>query len=140
MADPQVKIVMSLVDKISAGMKKITGQFSLGKMALTDLSSGLMLAEKAFGYVKKVIDQTVGITVEYNKTIREMGQVTGLGAEEISRIIQVGDDWGISIDSIRTSLAFMNKKGIEPSIDNLADMADSYVAATDKSKWAEEAV
>jgi hypothetical protein len=88
----------------------------------------------------KFAKESVTEVTAYNKTIREMGQVTGLGAEEISRIIQVGDDWGVSIDSIRTSLAFMNKKGITPSIDNLAKIADEYVAATDKSKWAEEAV
>ena len=140
MADPQVKVVMTLIDHISAGMKKITGQFALGKMGLTDLASGLQMAEKAFGYVKKAIDQTVGITVTYNKQIREMTQVTGLNADAISRIIQVGDDWGISMEAIRTSLAFMNKTGVTPSIDNLAALADEYVATADKSAFAEKAV
>jgi len=147
MADPQVKVVMSLVDNISGKMKGITsatGGLGSAFQSLTGFSLGAAggVAAVALGIQKavKFTKESIAETVAYNKTIREMTQVTGLGSEEISRIIQVGDDWGISIDSIRTSLAFMNKKGIEPSIDNLADMADSYVAATDKSKWAEEAV
>ena len=138
---------MSLVNNISGKMKGITGVTGgLGTafQSLTGFSLGAAggIAAVTLGLKAgiKFAKESVTEVTAYNKTIREMGQVTGLGAEEISRIIQVGDDWGISIDSIRTSLAFMNKKGIEPSIDNLADMADSYVAATDKSKWAEEAV
>ena len=140
MADPAVKIIMSLVNKVSGEMSKIVGSFKLGTSALTDLNSAMMIADKVFGYVKKAIDATVGVTVEYNKTIREMTQVTGLGAESISRIVQVGDDWGISIDAIRTSLAFMNKQGITPSIDNIAKLADEYVNTADKSAFAEKAV
>jgi len=147
MADPQVKIVMSLVDNVSQKMKGITGVTGgLGSafQSLTGFSLGAAggIAAVTLGIQKgiKFAKESVTEVTAYNKTIREMGQVTGLGAEALSRIIQVGDDWGISIDSIRTALAFMNKQGVTPSIDKLAELADSYVAATDKSKWANEAV
>jgi uncharacterized coiled-coil protein SlyX len=68
-----------------------------------------------------------------------MTQVTGLGAEEISRIVQVGDDWGVEMGTIRSALQMMNRKGITPSVENLAILADEYVTATDKSKFMEEA-
>lgn len=110
---------------LNAAVKELTG-FSLGTIAsvggLVALGKGLLDNNKKF--------------VEYNKTIREMTQVTGLGSEEISRIVQVGDDWGISIDQIRTALSYMNRQGVTPSIDLLAQLADQYVVATDKSKWA----
>lgn len=75
-------------------------------------------------------------TANYNKEIRELTQVTGLGAEEISRIVQVGDDWGIGIEQIRTSLEFANKNGLSPTIDNLAKLADEYVNTADKTEFA----
>src|SRR5512139_2434911 len=106
--------------KLGDGFKQLTG-FSMGAAGAVGIA--------AIG-IKKVADftkQAVTETIAYNKTIREMTQVTGLGAEEISRIVQVGDDWGISIEALRTSLAFMNKQGISPSIDNLAKLADEYV-------------
>ena len=96
------------------------------------VAGGMLVAKKAF-------DQTVGVTVEYNKQIRELTQVTGAGAEELSRIVQVGDDWGITIDDLRTSLSMMNKNGMAPTIDNLAKLADEYVNTTDKTAFAEKA-
>ena len=147
MADPQVKIIMSLVDNVSANMKKITGTTgSLGTafQQLTGFSLGAAggIALVGMGLQKgiKLAKESVTEWVKYNQAMREMGQATGLGVEEISRIVQVGDDWMISQEAIRTSLQFMNKKGITPSIDNLAALADEYVATADKSAFAEKAV
>src|SRR4030067_43697 len=110
------------------------------KGGITDLWSAFKLVERIGGQVVDVISDIVNETVDYNKTVREMTQVTGWGAEEVSRIIQVSDDWGISINEVRTSLAFMNKTGGTPSIDNLAKLADEYVNTEDKSAFAEKAV
>ena len=144
MANNEVKILMTAVDKASAVIKSATDKINKAvkttTVSWTEFSNALQVADKVLGYVKKAFEMTVGTAVAYNKTIREMTLVTGLGADEISRIIQVADDWGISIEEVRTSLAFMNKQGIEPSIDNLAKMADEYVASTDKAAWANQAV
>ncbi len=135
-----VKIVISAVDNASAAINKVNKSVGGMKISMVDVWAGINLAQQGFKVLSDVIEGTVGVTVDYNKQIREMTQVTGMGAEEISRIVQVGDDWGISIEQIRTALAFMNKQGITPSIDTLAKMADEYVASADKSKWAAEAV
>ena len=87
------------------------------------------------GFAKSAIDDTV----EYNKKVRELSTALGLSADETARIIQVSDDWGISIDAVRTSLAFMAKKGLQPSIANLADLADEFVNTNDKTEFAEKA-
>ena len=90
--------------KLGGGFKDLTG-FSLGS------ATALGIAGIALGKVTDFTKKAINETVAYNKQIREMTQVTGLGSEEISRIVQVGDDWGIQIDDIRTALAFMNKSG-----------------------------
>ena len=72
------------------------------KGGITDLWSAFQLVERIGGQVVDVISDIVNETVDYNKTVREMTQVTGLGAEEVSRIVQVSDDWGISINEVRT--------------------------------------
>lgn len=147
MADPQVKIIVSVVDKASAaikGMRSSLGGMNTAFKDLTGISlgaaGGIALVGTALQKGIKFAKDSVKETVEYNKVIREMTQVLGLGSEEISRIIQVGDDWGVSIEAIRTSLAFMNKQGITPSIENIAKLADEYVNTADKSAFAEKAV
>ena len=147
MATNDVKIVVTAVDKASAtlkqtssGLSKLGGTFKeltgFGLGAASAVGLAGVAIQKTIQFTKEAINETV----EYNKQVREMTQVTGLGAEEISRIVQVGDDWGVSIESIRTSLAFMNKQGVTPSIDNLAKLADEYVASSDKAAFAERAV
>lgn len=109
------------------------------KDAIRGVSIAMVVGTGAVLAAKKAYEATIAPTVAYNKQIREMTQVTGLGAEEISRIVQVGDDWGISIEALRTSLGYMNKMGVTPSIENLADLADEYVNTTDKAAFAEKA-
>lgn len=141
------KKVAELYAEISADTSKLEAGLANTKIGLkgavgsfTELNSVLTLAKEGFRVAEQVMDETVTRAVEYNKEIREMTQVTGLGAEEISRIVQVGDDWGIELGELRTALAYMNKQGVTPSIDNLASLADSYAAAADKSQWAEDHV
>jgi hypothetical protein len=121
------------LQKLGTGFKDLTG-FSLGA------AGGLALVGAGLREGVKLVKDSIGDWVAYNQQIREMTQVTGLGAEEISRIVQVADDWMINIDAVRTSLSFMNKTGVTPSIDNLAILADEYVNTEDKSKFAEKAV
>jgi len=135
-----VKIVISAVDNASAQINKVSKSVGGMKLSMVDVWAGINLAQQGLKVLGDVIDNTVGTTVAYNKQIREMTQVTGLGAEEISRIVQVADDWGIEIGALRTALAYMNKQGMTPSIANLAKLANGYQQSADKSKWAEENV
>lgn len=146
MADPSVKIILTAVDKASKviydtkkSMDGLDGTTRNLISGITQFGTGMGVGigiATAFGTaVKNLADETTA----YNKQVREMTEVTGLGAEEISRIIQVGDDWGVSIESLRTSLGYMNKMGVTPSIDNLAKLADEYVNSSDKAAFAEKA-
>lgn len=125
--------------KLQKGLKETKTGLRAAKFSFTELASAVALVDRGLGYVKDAIDQTVGVTVEYTKQIRELTQVTGGTAEELSRVVQVADDWGISIDQVRSALVLMNKNGMAPTIDNLADLADEYVNTTDKTKFAERA-
>ena len=107
--------------------------------AMSLLTNPITLAIGLLGAFASASNKSIQKTVEYNKQVREMMQITGLSAEEISRIIQVSDDWGISIGEARSALEMMNKKGISPTIENLAKIADEYINSKDKAAFAEEA-
>jgi len=133
--DTANKKTSGLGNTVKTAAGKIPG---LGS-AMSLLTNPITLVTAGLGALIGVTVKSVNEVVSYNKTVREMTQVTGLGAEEISRIIQVGDDWGISTGDIRSALQMMNRKGITPSVENLAILADEYANATDKSKFMEEA-
>lgn len=107
--------------------------------AINLLTNPLTLAIAGIGAFGAISEKSITKLVAYNKTVREMMQLTGLSADEVSRIIQVADDWGIELETVRNALELMNKKGVTPSIDNLAKIADEFVSTTDKSAFAEEA-
>ena len=150
----EVKLIISAVDKASGEIKQVNSALSgMGKevtaqdkawaqslktqaMWAAGIAAAGVVVKKVYDFIKDSVVETVA----YNKTVREMTQVTGQSADSISRIIQVGDDWGVSMEAVRTSMAFMNKQGIAPSIDNMAKLADEYVNTADKAAFAEKAV
>jgi hypothetical protein len=157
----EVEILLKAIDQASAALNQVRGSSEkLGKGVsgleknwnsmksnVPGLSNVLALATNPItmvtagvGALAAVMKAGVSETVAYNKTIREMSQVTGVMPEEISRIVQAADDWGISIDSVRTALQMANKNGYQPSIEMLAAMADEYVNTTDKQAFAAEAI
>ena len=78
--------------------------------------------------VNKALDATVGTFVNYAAQVREMSRLTGTGAEETSKLIQMADDLTISYESLQKSLWFASKNGIEVNVDSLASLADQYMA------------
>jgi len=157
----EVEILLKAIDQASAALNQVRGSSEkLGKGVsgleknwnsmksnVPGLSNVLALATNPItmvtagvGALAVVMKAGVSETVAYNKTIREMSQVTGVIPEEISRIVQAADDWGISIDSVRTALQMANKNGYQPSIEMLANMADEYVNTSDKQAFAAEAI
>lgn len=104
------------------------------------LTNPITLAIAGIGAFAAVTHKSIGETVAYNAKVREMMQITGLSAEETSRLIQVADDLGINIESATAAMDAMNKKGVSPSIENLAIIADRFVNSKDKAAFAEEAI
>jgi len=96
-------------------------------LKFTELSSAIGLARQAFSLVKNVADEVIGSFTTYAKTVEDMARVTGSGAEETSRLIQVADDLQISATDLSTALAGAVRKGINPSVDSIAELSDEYL-------------
>jgi hypothetical protein len=118
--------------KSDAAAVKSTG------LKFTELSSAIGLAKQAFAVVKGVADEVIGSFTSYAKTVEDMARVTGSGAEETSRLIQVADDLQISTTDLSTALAGAVRKGINPSVESIAALSDEYLALApglDRSKF-----
>ena len=64
---------------------------------------------------------------DYVEQVRETSRALGSTSEEASRLIQISDDVGISVDSMTTSFKLAQKNGINPTVDGLAKMSDEYL-------------
>lgn len=95
---------------------------------LTTLTAGLNIAEKAFGAVKQVIDKTVTVAVDYAKSVRDMGTALGISAEEASYLLQIADDLKIPVNNLEVAFRNAIKEGIQPTVENLKDLAGQYQA------------
>lgn len=130
----------------SAGLKGAAGEAKTATGALQGSFNSMaksLLAVAApaavFGAISKFAIDGVKDFVAYNKEVRETSEATGTTAEAVSRLIQVGDDWGIQSGEITGAMKMMTKNGMQPSIENLAKLADEFVNTTDKTAFAEKA-
>lgn len=100
-------------------------------LSLTDIYSAVRLAETGFRALKGAYDETVGTTLTLSDQIRRLSRDIGASAEESSKLIVAADNTGISVSTLTMALDQAIKKGHEPTIANLAKMADKYNAIQD---------
>ena len=158
MIEAEAKVV------VSADVGKATAQFGALKKSVSDfgttaaqstktarvsfasLQSGVASAGIAVAGVtavavaaKRAFDQVVVSTINYNKSILDSANAIGTTTEQLSRIVQVTDDFGISQEATTRALQLMTKNGLAPNIDSLADLSDRLNAISDPTERAAEA-
>lgn len=71
---------------------------------------------------------------EYAGSVRDLSLITGTGAEETSRFLQVIDDYELSANDATTATKALKEKGLVPTIDTLATLADRYKEIKDPAE------
>jgi len=134
-----VQVVLRAVDDMSRPVNKAGGSLSTLKSSLA--SAGIALgAITAAGFAAmKMWNTTVGAVTSYNKAILDSSKATGTSTQQMSRIVQVADDFGISMDEVTRALQLATKNGFAPSVENLAALADRLNAIKDPTVRAAEA-
>lgn len=126
MAKSVLDIVIKLSKQGGADKETITGlvQVKNSIMEAAAVAGTLVAAGYA---IKKAFDATVGTLVTYADQVRSIAQVSGLSAEESSKLIQITDDLKISQEAL---LKVMQKNGdqYDYSVAGLAAMSDQYLA------------
>jgi hypothetical protein len=151
--------IASLYAEIGADTSKLEAGLTKTKAGLTstasatgglkDMMSGLGLSLPTLGFAalgagvaaagKFIMDSVKDVTA-YNREIGILSKNLSLSADETARIIQVADDFGISMGSVTTALQFATKNGFAPSVENLAKLADRMATIQDPTQRAAELV
>lgn len=80
---------------------------------------------------------SIQATQKYAASVRDLSVSTGQGAEKASVLLQVLDDYEVTAEDVTTAARAMKEKGLVPTIDTLADLADQFIAIEDPAKRAQ---
>jgi hypothetical protein len=82
---------------------------------------------RGFNSAAGEVKALTGELTDYATEVRKLNYLTGAGAEDASRLIQLSDDLAINYGELGTALAAAARKGIDPSTESLAKMSDMYL-------------
>lgn len=91
-----------------------------------NIQAGFQMLGAAASQVKEAFDQTVGATLEYSDQVRDLSRSIGASAVESSKLIQAADDVGLSYNELSNALEAAIRKGVEPNIKGIGQLADQY--------------
>jgi len=72
--------------------------------------------------IKKSVDETFA----YDNAVRQLAEITGVGAEESSRLLQVMDDFKLTAGDVNAATRAMTREGLSPTLETLAQLSDEY--------------
>jgi hypothetical protein len=132
-----VSILINAVDNASGVIKKVSGEMGgMGVSMLKTIATSAALAT-AVSKIGEAIKDSIDTTVKYNEQVYKLSIVSGQSMENTSRLVQVFDDLGISVDSLTPAIRAMTKNGLSPSIEAIAKLSDQYVALAPGQERAE---
>lgn len=142
MAKAKVQIELNAETKqAEAGFKGFVSKVDESVKSLTGLSLSSVSVMGALAAVGSYVKQSVAQYNEYAMSVSKAAKTLNMTTEEYSRLVQVADDALISQEQFTTAMAMMAQKGLDPSLDSLANIADelkNYGSAADKAAYLQE--
>lgn len=128
-------IIIKTIKQGDGDKRVVSGLASVKSAGAAVMGAFAALAGTAYA-LNQAFDATVGTTVRLADEVRGIQQVSGLSAEEASRLIQITDDFKVSQEEL---MKVMQKNGdvYDYSTAGLAQMSDSYLALTDANEKAD---
>lgn len=113
--------------RVNGSLSSIEGNAKKTSMSVTDLRSSFQLAADAARIAGEVWQNTAGVAVDLANDVRSLRDVTGQSAEESSRLIQVLDDYKITVEDADKATKKLASEGMEFNIETLARLSDEFL-------------
>lgn len=104
---------------VKSGLQGLSNEIAVGMAKFSAYSAALE-------FVGNTLVNTVKDTLAYDDAVRQLAYVSGQGAEESSRLIQVLDDFKLSSNDVLTATKALTKQGLSPTLETLAALSDQY--------------
>ena len=108
-------------------VKNATQEAKTHTMSITDMRSAYMMAADVARVVEQAWNATAGEAVNLANNVRSLRDVTGQSAEESSRLIQVLDDYKISVGDAEKATKKLATEGMEFNIQTIAKLSDEFL-------------
>ena len=106
-----------------------TGQATKSaSMRFTELNSAIEVGSKVWRAANDIYQATIVTFVKYADQVRTLRDITGESSEEMSRVIQLTDDYKISSEKLTMVQKTLAIQGKSLNIEMLAKMSDEYLA------------
>jgi hypothetical protein len=123
----------------TAGLKSFTGGLNQVVQGLTGFSlSGLGVTASIVG-IGNELKKSIAQYSEYATSMGKAAALSGITADEMSRLTQAADDVFVSQERLTTGFNMALKNGFVPTIENLAKLSDELLAIQDPAARAERA-
>lgn len=102
-------------------LKDKVGEVSSG---LIGMNLGAVTATGAVVALGNFVRQSVNEWSVYAESVGKAADAAGVSAEEMSRLMQAADDARVPIESLENAMKIAQKNGFQPTIENMAKLAD----------------
>lgn len=123
----------NLSKKAKANRDAFNKSFQSSGLSIKSATSSWTEFRSAYSSVMDVVrvgqqiwGATAAKTIEFADAVNSLSQVTGAGAEETSRLLNVLDDYGISATQAMAATKTLNKNGLMLTTETLAKLSDQY--------------
>jgi len=131
----RVQVIVETKDVSSGILRGITAQFGqLGSVVEELTGKNVNWGNLAVSATQLVVDglkDAVKVTQQYAGEVRDLALISGQGAEEASRLLQVLDDFEISATDVNAAVKAMTKEGLTPNVETIAQLSDQYLQLND---------
>jgi len=103
-------------------------------MSWTDFRSMYSTVLDVVRVGQQVWEATYGEFSKLTDEVRDFSLISGQGAEQTSRFLQVLGDFGITAGQATTAARYLKNNGLSPNIDSLAMLADKFKSIKDPAK------
>lgn len=152
-----VRVDVEAADKASAVIKKVAGEVGglsktaaasaggFGKLvgnvdgmvrSLTGFSLAQVSVAGAVAKGAEMVTEAVSNYSAYVEQIDHMAIRTGMATEEVSRLVQVADDFRVETSTLERAMTLALQNGFEPTTENLAELADRFISIQDPTERA----
>ena len=122
----------------AAEMREVKGTVGELTQGFLGMNLGALTAAGAVAAIGTAIVSTVGEYSNYVEQVGKFADAAGLTSEEASKVIQVADDMRVSVETVESAMKMALKNGFQPTVENLATLADRMKGIADPTKRAAE--
>jgi hypothetical protein len=106
------------------GLKGLANSLNNTVTGLTGMNLSMLAGVGGVVMLGNAVKKQISQWQDYALKSKDAAASVGMNVEQFSRLVQVADDVRLSQETLTTALQMMAKNGVEPSIDNLAKLAD----------------